>query len=177
MTIVPKGVLGLKRSDVCYTHMGENNLMSPIIMSMRAQNISEYIKSLLNLIYGLNRSEGVPHRQEFLGTSPTAVAYQASRCTQALAEMLARRGNRPLTTASFTDCSTRQLSVCQSKGDLSGFPKDENVRFYSVIFFQNFFKKQPLGGRHVRSAVQPLFLHQVVLEGQAGAFHAPHGLA
>ncbi|MFL6716784.1 MAG: LysR family transcriptional regulator [Burkholderiaceae bacterium] len=66
VSVVPKSVLGLKRSDVCYKKMNEPNLTSPIIMSIRALDKSEDIRSLLDLIYGLYRAEGIPHTQETL---------------------------------------------------------------------------------------------------------------
>jgi len=66
VSVVPKSVLGLKRSDVCYKRMDEANLTSPIIMSIRALDKSEDIRSMLDLVYGLYRSEGVPHTQETL---------------------------------------------------------------------------------------------------------------
>jgi LysR family transcriptional regulator, benzoate and cis,cis-muconate-responsive activator of ben and cat genes len=66
VAIVPKSVLGLKRSDVCYKKMDEPNLTSPIIMSIRALDKSDDIKSMLELIYGLYRAEGIPHTQEAL---------------------------------------------------------------------------------------------------------------
>lgn len=66
VTVVPKSVLGLRRNDVCYKEMDEPRLSSPIIMSLRALDKSEDIKSMLALIYGLYRSEGVPHTQESL---------------------------------------------------------------------------------------------------------------
>ena len=66
VTVVPKSVLGLRRNDVCYKEMDEPRLSSPIIMSLRALDKSEDIKSMLTLIYGLYRSEGVPHTQESL---------------------------------------------------------------------------------------------------------------
>lgn len=66
VTVVPKSVLGLRRSDVCYKEMDEPRLSSPIIMSLRALDKSEDIKAALNLIYGLYRSEGIPHTQESL---------------------------------------------------------------------------------------------------------------
>jgi len=66
VTVVPRSVLGLKRSDVCYKAMDEPRLVSPIIMSIRALDKSEDIKSMLDLIYGLYRSEGIPHTQESL---------------------------------------------------------------------------------------------------------------
>jgi DNA-binding transcriptional LysR family regulator len=66
VTVVPKSVLGLRRNDVCYKEMDEPRLSSPIIMSLRALDKSEDIKSMLELVYGLYRSEGVPHTQESL---------------------------------------------------------------------------------------------------------------
>lgn len=66
VSVVPRSVLGLKRSDVCYKQMDEPKLTSPIIMSIRALDKSEDIRSLLDLVYGLYRSEGVPHTQEML---------------------------------------------------------------------------------------------------------------
>jgi DNA-binding transcriptional LysR family regulator len=66
VTVVPKSVLGLRRNDVCYKEMDEPRLGSPIIMSLRALDKSEDIKSMLALSYALYRSEGVPHTQESL---------------------------------------------------------------------------------------------------------------
>jgi DNA-binding transcriptional LysR family regulator len=66
VTVVPESVLGLKRNDVCYKQMDETNLTSPIIMSIRARDTSEDVKSMLALIYSLYRSEGIPHTREFL---------------------------------------------------------------------------------------------------------------
>ncbi|MET0962223.1 MAG: LysR family transcriptional regulator [Noviherbaspirillum sp.] len=66
VAVVPRSVLGLRRSDVCYKMMDEPRLVSPIIMSIRALDKSEDIKSMLDLIYGLYRSEGIPHTQESL---------------------------------------------------------------------------------------------------------------
>lgn len=66
VSVLPKSVLGLKRSDVVYKVLDEPNLTSPVIMSIRALDQSEAIKSLLQLIYGLYRSEGIPHIQETL---------------------------------------------------------------------------------------------------------------
>lgn len=68
VTVVPKSVLGLKRADVCYKLLDEVNLVSPIIMSIRAQDHSADIKSFLELTYGLYRSEGIPHTEESLYT-------------------------------------------------------------------------------------------------------------
>lgn len=66
VTVVPKSVLGLRRNDVCYKEMDEPRLSSPIIMSLRALDKSEDLKSMLALIYELYRAEGVPHTRESL---------------------------------------------------------------------------------------------------------------
>ncbi|HCY64518.1 MAG TPA: LysR family transcriptional regulator [Oxalobacteraceae bacterium] len=66
VTIIPKSVLGLKRSDVCYKSLDDLNLGSPIIMSIRAQDHSEDIQSFLALIYELYRAKGIPHNEESL---------------------------------------------------------------------------------------------------------------
>lgn len=66
VTVLPRSVLGLKRSDVVYKLLDEQNLTSPVIMSIRALDHSDAIGSLLQVIYGLYRSEGIPHVQESL---------------------------------------------------------------------------------------------------------------
>jgi DNA-binding transcriptional LysR family regulator len=66
VSVLPKSVLGLKRSDVVYKMLDDANLTSPVIMSIRALDHSEAIQSLLQLIYGLYRAEGIPHTQESL---------------------------------------------------------------------------------------------------------------
>lgn len=66
VTVVPKSVLGLKRADVCYKLFDDPKLVSPIIMSIRAHDHSADIRSFLDLVYGLYRSEGMPYNQETL---------------------------------------------------------------------------------------------------------------
>ena len=66
VSVLPKSVLGLKRSDVVYKMLDEPNLTSPVIMSIRALDHSDAIKSLLEVIYSLYRSEGIPHTRESL---------------------------------------------------------------------------------------------------------------
>jgi DNA-binding transcriptional LysR family regulator len=66
VSVLPKSVLGLKRSDVVYKMLDEVNLVSPVIMSVRALDQSDAIKSMLQEIYGLYRSEGIPHVRESL---------------------------------------------------------------------------------------------------------------
>jgi DNA-binding transcriptional LysR family regulator len=68
VSIAPKSVLGLRRSDVCYKLLDDPNLTSPVIMSIRVQDESEDIKSLLQVIYGLYRAEGIPHIKDTLGS-------------------------------------------------------------------------------------------------------------
>lgn len=66
VTIIPKSVLGLKRTDVCYKLLDDPNLVSPIIMSVRAHDHSEDIKSFLALTYEVYRSLGILHQEESL---------------------------------------------------------------------------------------------------------------
>lgn len=66
VSVLPKSVLGLKRRDVIYKMLDEPNLTSPVIMSIRTMDHSSAISSLLELIYGLYRSEGIPHTPESL---------------------------------------------------------------------------------------------------------------
>lgn len=66
VSVLPKSVLGLRRSDVVYKMLDESNLTSPVIMSIRALDHSETIAALLEVIYSLYRSEGIPHTPESL---------------------------------------------------------------------------------------------------------------
>jgi DNA-binding transcriptional LysR family regulator len=66
VSVLPKSVLGLKRGDVVYKMLDDANLTSPIIMSIRALDHSDAIRSLLELMYALYRAEGIPHTQETL---------------------------------------------------------------------------------------------------------------
>jgi DNA-binding transcriptional LysR family regulator len=66
VSVLPRSVLGLKRSDVVYKLLDEPNLTSPLIMSVRALDDSTAIRSLLQLFYSLYRSEGIPHVKETL---------------------------------------------------------------------------------------------------------------
>lgn len=64
VTIVPKSTLGLRRHGVVFRPFDEERLMSPILMSIRMEENSEYVRSLLYLIYDLYRAEGIPHMEE-----------------------------------------------------------------------------------------------------------------
>jgi DNA-binding transcriptional LysR family regulator len=66
VSVLPKSVLGLRRSDVVYKMLDEPNLTSPVIMSIRALDRADALRSLLDVIYGLYRSEGIPHTPESL---------------------------------------------------------------------------------------------------------------
>ncbi|HEX4856116.1 MAG TPA: LysR substrate-binding domain-containing protein, partial [Limnobacter sp.] len=61
VSIVPKSVTGMKRSDIVYKPLDEVDLTSPVIMSTRIYDQSETIQSFLNVVYGLYRSEGIPY--------------------------------------------------------------------------------------------------------------------
>jgi LysR family transcriptional regulator, benzoate and cis,cis-muconate-responsive activator of ben and cat genes len=67
ISIAPKSVLGMQRRDVCCKLLDEPNFVSPLILSIRAQDDSKDIKSFVRLVYGLYRSEGIPHNKESLG--------------------------------------------------------------------------------------------------------------
>ncbi len=64
VTVVPKSVLGLQRYGVVFRPFDEDRLMSPILMSIRLEEQSDYVRSLLELIYDLYRTEGIPHFEE-----------------------------------------------------------------------------------------------------------------
>lgn len=61
VSIVPKSVMGMKRSDIVYKSLDEVDLTSPVIMSTRIYDQSETIESFLKVVYGLYRSEGIPY--------------------------------------------------------------------------------------------------------------------
>lgn len=64
IAIVPQSVQGLKRSDLCHKTLDEENLSSPIVMSLRTGEKSEEIQSMLQLIRSVYRAMGVAHVQE-----------------------------------------------------------------------------------------------------------------
>lgn len=66
VTIAPKSVLGLQRRDVVFKHFSDTRLSAPILMNVRADEESVYIRSLLEQIYELYRSEGIAHYEERL---------------------------------------------------------------------------------------------------------------
>lgn len=66
VTIAPKSVLGLQRRDVVFKNFSDARLSAPILMNVRAEEESAYIRSLLEQIYALYRSEGIAHYEENL---------------------------------------------------------------------------------------------------------------
>ena len=64
VTIAPKSVLGMQRHDVVFREFDDPRLVSPILMSIRMEEDSVYIRSLLGLIYDIYRAEGLPHVEE-----------------------------------------------------------------------------------------------------------------
>ncbi len=66
VTIVPKSVLGLQRRDVVFKQFNDSRLVSPIFMSIRMNDNSEYLRSLQLQIYDLYRAEDIPHFEEVL---------------------------------------------------------------------------------------------------------------
>ncbi|HEV3431545.1 MAG TPA: LysR family transcriptional regulator [Paraburkholderia sp.] len=61
ISIVPKSVYGLKRDDVLYKDLDDENLVSPIIMSVRMLDESEDLQRMLQLIYDLYDEQGMEY--------------------------------------------------------------------------------------------------------------------
>lgn len=64
VTIAPRSVLGIQRSDVVFKPFSDSRLSAPILINVRADDESVYIRSLLDQIYALYREEGIPHYEE-----------------------------------------------------------------------------------------------------------------
>lgn len=64
VTLAPKSVMGVQRRDVVFKHVSDDRLSAPILMHVRADDDSIYIRSLLDQIYALYQAEGIPHYQE-----------------------------------------------------------------------------------------------------------------
>jgi DNA-binding transcriptional LysR family regulator len=62
ISIVPASVYGLQRGDIAYKDLDDQNLVSPIIMSMRMLDESADIKRMLDLIYALYEEEQMEFR-------------------------------------------------------------------------------------------------------------------
>lgn len=62
ISIVPASVYGLQRSDIAYKDLDDQNLVPPIIMSMRMLDESADIKRMLDLIYALYEEEQMEFR-------------------------------------------------------------------------------------------------------------------
>ena len=66
VTIAPKSVLGLQRRDVVFVPFSDSRLSAPILMHVRADEESVYVRSMLKQLYELYRAEGIPHYEENL---------------------------------------------------------------------------------------------------------------
>lgn len=66
VSVVPESALGLQRRDVVFRKFDDARLASPVFMSVRINDKSEYLQSLQQLIYALYRDEGLPHYEEAL---------------------------------------------------------------------------------------------------------------
>jgi LysR family transcriptional regulator, benzoate and cis,cis-muconate-responsive activator of ben and cat genes len=62
ISIVPASVYGLQRGDIAYKDLDDQNLVSPIITSMRMLDESADIKRMLDLIYALYEEEQMEFR-------------------------------------------------------------------------------------------------------------------
>ncbi|MDO5650768.1 MAG: LysR family transcriptional regulator [Moraxella sp.] len=65
ISIVPASLYGLKRHNVQYMTLREN-LVSPIIMSIRNMDPSDSLKTILNVIYRIYDTEGISYHREIL---------------------------------------------------------------------------------------------------------------
>ncbi len=64
VTVIPKSGLGLQRPGVVFRPFDEERLVSPVLMSLRVEDDSIYVRSLLALIYDIYRLEGIQHVEE-----------------------------------------------------------------------------------------------------------------
>ncbi len=66
VTIAPKSVTGMQRRDIVFKPFSDVRLVAPIIMNIRMNDESDYLRSLQQQLYALYRSEGIPHVEEAL---------------------------------------------------------------------------------------------------------------
>ena len=66
LSIVPKSVHGMQRTDVTYLPLDERGVTSPIVMAIRMLDDSQDLRNLLTLIYEIYDDEGIPYVRETL---------------------------------------------------------------------------------------------------------------
>ena len=66
LSIVPKSVHDMQRTDVTYLPLDERGVTSPIVMAIRMLDDSQDLRNLLTLIYEIYDDEGIPYVRETL---------------------------------------------------------------------------------------------------------------
>ncbi len=66
MPVAPRSVPGLQRRDVVFKPFNDSRLSAPLLMHVRADEESVYIRSLLEQLYALYRADGILHYAESL---------------------------------------------------------------------------------------------------------------
>lgn len=66
LSIVPRSVHGMQRTDVTYLPLDEKGVTSPIVLAIRQMDQSEDLRKLLNLIYAIYEDEGIAYVRETL---------------------------------------------------------------------------------------------------------------
>ena len=64
VTVLPQSGQGLQRQGVVFREFDDPRLVSPVLMSIRIEEKSDYVRSLLSLVYELYRDEGFAHSEE-----------------------------------------------------------------------------------------------------------------
>ncbi|CAN7221598.1 LysR family transcriptional regulator [Pseudoduganella sp. LjRoot289] len=66
ISIVPESLQGMKRGDVQYVEIDDKHAVSPILFSIRLMDRSEELRNMLQIIYDVYESRGIPHVKEEL---------------------------------------------------------------------------------------------------------------
>jgi DNA-binding transcriptional LysR family regulator len=66
ISIVPDSLQGMKRTDVQYVEIDDKHAVSPILFSIRLMDRTEEIRNMLQIIYDVYESRGIPHVKEEL---------------------------------------------------------------------------------------------------------------
>lgn len=66
VTIVPDGLLSMKRDDITYRPIADRQAVSPVIFSVRLMDRSEELQNMLAIIYEIYDASGRPHAKESL---------------------------------------------------------------------------------------------------------------
>jgi DNA-binding transcriptional LysR family regulator len=66
VTVVPEGLLTMKRDDITYRPIADRQAISPVIFSVRLMDRSEELQNMLAIIYEIYDASGRPHVKEAL---------------------------------------------------------------------------------------------------------------